>query len=160
MAAELIKPLVGLTDGGAQAVMNLRRRMMQGAGKRIKAGRTIIRVPDSGASEALILKRTQQYAERLLRKRAIAIARTETVTASNEGQRQLWLQAQAAGELEPTALKEWIVTDDDRLCPICAPLEGDVAPINEPYPRSGLMGPPAHIQCRCGQGISNKRGPQ
>ncbi len=164
-AARLIKPLVGLTEPSANAVANLRKRMLnpENWGKTIKAGKTKIRIPEAGPSKALIQSRTSKYADRLLRKRAISIARTEVIAASNEGQRQVWRTAQTEGLLSDRALRVWIITPDERLCPICEPLEGVTAPVNEPFvsPDTGeeFGAPPAHIMCRCAMGISEELAP-
>ena len=44
------------------------------------------------------------------------IARTETLNASNGGQQTLWLEAKDAGYLDTNSvIRQWLVTDDDRL---------------------------------------------
>lgn len=149
--ARLIQSQVGLTSLQAEAVRNLRKRMLDSPGKVIKAGKTRIRIPKSGATNDLIARRQKQYADRLLKQRAVNIARTETVKAANEGQRQLWLQAQKEGLLDKDAQKEWLTTPNP--CPICEPLAGETAPIDQAYP-SGYLQPPAHPGCKCSQMIS------
>ena len=95
-----------------------------------------------------------------LRRRSVVIARTETIAASNEGQRQLWIQAKQMGLLVGTELREWIVTPDDRLCPICAPMAGqlrgmDDDPFESPTNGARRISPPIHPQCRCAVGLTN-----
>lgn len=85
--------------------------------------------------------------------RADLIARHETMLAADEGQRQGWDQAVDAGLLPEGTRRVWIVTPDERLCPICAALEDKTAPLGGVYP-GGFDGPPAHIQCRCTEGIT------
>jgi len=149
--------LLGLTSRQADAAFNLRSLIQSKPGRRLKAGKVPIRVSKGGASVAFTERRVEQYSRRLLNQRALMIARTETMTAANEGQRQLWAQAQRQGLLAEDRLKEWIVTPDDRLCPICAPLQGETAPVGEPFPTTGKQAPPAHVMCRCAMGISAKR---
>jgi hypothetical protein len=79
----------------------------------------------AGARE---IARTQ---ERMLRERTTLIARTETLWAANEGQRALWEQGVDAGVISPSAQREYITTPDDRLCPICEPLDGKLYGIDE-----------------------------
>jgi SPP1 gp7 family putative phage head morphogenesis protein len=88
--------------------------------------------------------------------RAENIARTETMRASNEGQLEAWDQATDAGLLTGTEEKEWIVTPDDRLCPICEPMEGETAALNEDFDVDGdkIDAPPAHPRCRCTVGLN------
>jgi hypothetical protein len=84
--------------------------------------------------------------------RADLIARHETMLAADEGQRLGWEQAQKAGLLSGQERREWITTDDERVCPICKELSGKLATMNGTYP-GGFDGPPAHVQCRCTEGI-------
>lgn len=83
--------------------------------------------------------------------RAEMIARTETMRASNEGQKQLWDQATDAGLLTGNEKQEWITTPDDKLCPICEPMDGDQVGLDEKFDVDGdkIDGPPAHPNCRC-----------
>lgn len=88
--------------------------------------------------------------------RAEVIARTETMTASNEGQQEAWSQAVDAGLLTGTEKQVWIVTPDDRLCPICEAL-GETEPVglDETFQTEDgeFDGPPAHPNCRCALGL-------
>ena len=88
--------------------------------------------------------------------RAEVIARTEVMRASNEGQLEAWDQATEAGLLTGTEMKEWIVTPDDRLCPICEPMDGKNVALDEDFDVDGdqVDGPPAHPNCRCTLGLS------
>jgi hypothetical protein len=87
--------------------------------------------------------------------RAETIARTEVMTASNRGQQEAWSQAEDAGLLTGDEKQVWIVTPDDRLCPICEPLEGETAPLGGTFRVEGddIDGPPAHPRCRCTIGL-------
>jgi len=85
--------------------------------------------------------------------RAEMIARTETMEAANEGQSQLWDQAIEDGFLTGKERQVWIVTDDDRLCPECADLDGEEAELDGEFPGDGGDGPPLHPNCRCTVGL-------
>jgi SPP1 gp7 family putative phage head morphogenesis protein len=137
-SARHIKNLVGLTKRQAGAVDNLRRRLMK-----------------EGASDEVIAKRTQEYAKRLLAYRAETIARTETLAASNSGTYQSWLQARDEGFLAPNVVRKWIVTPDDRLCPLCQQMTGATAGLEEPFntPKGPMYHPPLHPDCRCTAGL-------
>ncbi len=84
--------------------------------------------------------------------RATLIARNESMIAASNGQRQAWDQAVDKGLLEGDEKREWIITPDDRLCPICEELDGAVTDLGGNYP-DGSDGPPAHVNCRCTEGI-------
>lgn len=88
--------------------------------------------------------------------RAETIARTETMRASNQGQLEAWDQATEKGLLTGTESLEWITTPDDRLCPICEPLDGETAPRGGTFEVEGdrITAPPAHPRCRCTVGLS------
>lgn len=85
--------------------------------------------------------------------RARLIARHETMMAAAEGQRLSWDLAVEEGLLTGDERRVWIVTDDDKLCPLCEPLDGVEADLNGEYPDDGGDGPPLHVQCRCTEGI-------
>lgn len=157
-AARLIRPLIGLTEGDAQAVINARFKLLEATGGSVvKVGAVRVRIPAHGLQINAVHRLASQYADRLLRQRALTIARTETIAASNEGQRQLWLQAVEKGHLRGDELRTWITTPDERACVICLPMHGQLVGLTEhftaPDGRS-LMGPPAHPRCRCATGIS------
>ncbi len=135
-AAKLIKPLIGLTERQAMAVLALRaRRVRQGW----DAGR--------------ILAEAQRYSARLLRQRAETIARTEIIQSSVDGQLAIWQQAKRDGLIPSTARKHWIVTPDDRLCPNCRQMRGPraVVALDALFdtPLGLKTGPTMHPNCRC-----------
>jgi len=89
-----------------------------------------------------------KYKTRLIRQRAMRIARTETVAASNAGRYLSWIEAETAGLLPPNSMKRWITAIDERTCPICAPLDNKEFPYKADFPTGELM-PPVHPNCRC-----------
>lgn len=140
--AKLIKPLVGLTERQALAVVRRRAANLAAGMDAAKA-----------ASDA------DRYAARLLRLRAEMIARTELAKASTAGQIEAWRQARAAGRLSPLLVKTWIVTPDDRLCPYCATLDGVQVPLDGAFTSGKYTadGPPLHPNCRCALGLKEAR---
>ncbi len=130
--AQLIRANLGLTGRDAAYVM-----------KRQKIDRA------NGVSEQVAAARAERLANRLTRDRALTIARTEAMTASNEGQQQLWNQAQREDLLSSQATKEWVTFDP---CPICLNVSGEVVGIRDEFSIGG--NPPAHPRCRCTIGLS------
>lgn len=105
--AQMIRSVVGLTTDHTKAV-----------GRYLEGQRA------SGVPEARALHNADLYSNRLLMWRADAIARTESIRAANAGRYMLWRQMVEDGTLERERLwVKWLVTDDDRLCPYCAPME-------------------------------------
>lgn len=68
--------------------------------------------------------------------RATLIARTETLRAHNEGRKTFYDQV-------GVTKMEWITADDERTCPVCAPMNGKV------YDIKGGPIAPKHPGCRC-----------
>lgn len=134
---------IGLTPQYSQAVENFRLRQLE------------------TVAEGLANQRADAYADRLLRHRATVIARTEVIGAANASQQALWQQSAQEGLIRPDAKRVWIVTPDDRLCPICAPMEGQEVGLSEPFQSAdvgSVMNPPAHPQCRCAEGLTFPEG--
>ncbi len=156
--ARQIRRIVGLTAGQQRAVTNLVSRLQTAnGGTLVMAGRVRIRVPPAGASAELVERAASRYARVLLNKRAMNIARTETIRAANEGQRQLWLQSRGKGLLPREVKRIWLITPDDRLCPVCRGMAGQVRGLTEPFDtgRFGLvMNPPAHPSGRCATALA------
>lgn len=141
-AAKLIKPLIGLSERQSMAVMTRRATLAA-----------------KGWTDARIAKDVQAYADKLLRQRATMIARTEIIRASTTGQIAAWQQAQQDGRLSPSLVKTWIVTPDDKLCPVCEPLDGQQTPVTGTFSTDAglVLGPPAHPNCRCAIGLTEAR---
>lgn len=138
--ARQIRGSIGLTSRYATAVQRYHERLV-----------------DGGMAEGRAFTRSQAYADRLLRHRATTIARTEVIRATNAGQQTVWTDAQREGLLPHEAKRVWIVTPDDRLCELCAPMEDQAVGLQEPFQSldvGAIDYPPLHPQCRCAIGIA------
>jgi len=142
---EDIKRNIGLTDREYKAVQN-RRLLHTSAG-----------LPDTQI-DVLV----GDYKEKLLKARAVRIARTETIKAQAEGRRTAWRLAQDEGIL-PEVVREWISApaslNPTRPCAICLDLDGKEADLNGAYESEFLgpvLGPPSHPHCRCTETIKQK----
>ncbi len=87
--------------------------------------------------------------------RAEMIARTEIMTAANEGQRASWSDAVDDGLLPSDSQRQWIATAG--CCKeICEGLDGQTIGLDDEYTDDNgdtYDGPPAHPNCRCTEGI-------
>lgn len=139
-AAREIRQYIGLTQGSAQSLWTFQ----QGLQSQLQL--------EEITARQLVDRVTRRRAE-LLAHRANVIARTEALTAANQGQMESWRQALEAGYIDPDQRREWLVTPDERLCAICAPVPGrGPVLLTEAFilgDGSTLMAPPAHPQCRC-----------
>lgn len=135
--ADLIFNTVGLYDRLANAYFNYRARLI-----------------DEGVQGAELERKLKKKYDELLTYRANMIARTETITASNAGQRLVYDQAVRENLAHgKTLMKRWIVTPDDFLCPHCRALgrQGWI-PYDEDWTSSRygtVKNPTLHPHCRC-----------
>ena len=85
--------------------------------------------------------------------RAERIAVTETTRMFAEGNIMAWKSTGYIGG------KRWNTARDERVCPICGPLDGKIVSIDSGWSADeegaivesdlGLLAPPAHTNCRC-----------
>lgn len=82
--------------------------------------------------------------------RASGLAITETTAAQSSG-------AEKASVTSGTKDEEdtWFTREDDRVCPICAPLHGAPRSV---WQQTFPLGPPAHPNCRCWIHYSGEKG--
>ena len=76
------------------------------------------------------------------KQRAELIASTEVTRAYAEGNRIAYRESGVVDEIE------WRTAKDERVCPICGPLDGKQRRFGEPFD-IGIDAPPAHPRCRC-----------
>lgn len=138
-AAMLIRNSVGILPSHADALNRYWESMM-------KAG-----VPLEKAA-----KNADTYYRRLLAWRAETIARTETIYASHAGLLAGWHAAVAEGRLGFDVRKKWMVTEDDRLCERCAPMDGQSVPLDSDF-LSNTKGFPEGLPTDAGPGSKRRR---
>jgi SPP1 gp7 family putative phage head morphogenesis protein len=73
--------------------------------------------------------------------RATAIARTETAQAFE------YANQRAMRESGVVLQKRFLTAMDERVCPICVPLDGVTVPLDQPFPGGAEPGW-VHVQCR------------
>lgn len=77
--------------------------------------------------------------------RAAQIAATEVTRVFAEGNQIAWMSSGVVTH------NQWRTARDERVCPICGPLDGQVVGLGEnAFGASfGITSPPAHVGCRC-----------
>lgn len=129
---------VGLFDRWASAVDNQYQRNYTGF---LNSGMSAA----DAERKATVL--AESYRDRLIKARCDNIARTEVMTAANEGRSISWLQAGDAGLVDlATAGKEWIAEGD--ACDECQDVNEEIVPVMESFSNGEDM-PPGHPSCRC-----------
>jgi hypothetical protein len=134
-AARMIRDLIGMTAVQAQAAMNYKAELRL-----------------QGLSDDRMQSALEFFSAKKLQERSTTIAQTEILGALNAGSWQSWLQAQKKGLLTGAARKKWITTPDEKLCPVCRPMDRHEEPLNRPFilPNGKrVQYPPAHPRCRC-----------
>lgn len=144
LAARRISREVGLTPRDAAALENFRRRRL----------RTLIPTPEADTQFAreTVEAEVENRRARMISRRGRVIAENEMQVAIQEGERQFWDEAIASGQIDESKLiKRWFTIEDDRRCPICIPLHGQIRPFKDSFSSLGFtgLGPPAHPRCRC-----------
>lgn len=174
--ARLIRSSVGLTRSQTVALANYRQALhdlMSGSRTSAQAIRDRWQLADARWSPRTLTpdridQLADRYSARLLRHRAENIAISETIRASNAGRVESWRQAIADGFLPADSLMVWRTVGDDRVCPQCWPMDGQVVGIvagSQPFestehgapgePRKPVTSmvtashPPLHTRCRC-----------
>lgn len=94
-----------------------------------------------GEGPSVIAKELAETIDKIGARRATMIARTEIIRAHASAQLDAM---ETLGVTEVGVMVEWSTAGDDRVCPLCQPLEGVVMTIQE---ARGLI--PRHPQCRC-----------
>jgi len=168
-AAMELRQIVGLTTQQANAVYNFRRKLEVRAGlaEALEGERTALTPAQRSligqrviSTQAKIDATMDRYERRLLRYRTENIARTESMTAANRGQQEAWRAAADAGLLDADQRQVWLITDDERLCAICEPMEDQTAPLGgvftNPDTQAQYPGPPIHPSCRCAVSLDIK----
>jgi len=140
----------------------LARRMRKWIGLTSRQELAVMRYWDSLVGEdmkslAQADKLAGAYTKRLLKQRALNIARTETINASVKGTQVSWQHARDYGFIAPDAVQEWIAaTLSDRTCERCMAFDGVQTPIGGVFvSRDGetSSGPTLHPSCRCAVGL-------
>jgi ADP-ribosyltransferase exoenzyme/Phage Mu protein F like protein len=135
-AARRIRQSIGLHPAWAQAVRNFEAKQLASVPKGYSPSRWA----------ATVEKRTDAYYNRLLRRRADNIARTEIITAENLGRYGTWADSIGRGLNGADSRKEW--SPGPGACRDCQRRVGQIVQWDQPF-SGGLMMPPAHPSCRC-----------
>lgn len=90
-------------------------------------------------------------AKKLVASRIQALSNTETMIAFNYGRQLLLQSALDRGVLPPDTDKVWVTAIDERVCPVCGPMDSKRVRFEEQFvTKSGhVLVPPVHPNCRC-----------
>lgn len=103
--------------------------------------RTLVEGWEAGEGIPELAARVRDVFEQADRYRSFLIARTETTATANMAQLSVLRQA-------GIGYKTWSTSHDERVCPVCRPLDGKTVRLDEEF-GPGIFAPPAHPGCRC-----------
>jgi len=103
--------------------------------------RTLTEGWEAGEGIPELADRVREVFEEADRYRSFLIARTETTATGNMAQLSVLRQT-------GIGYKTWSTSDDERVCPVCGPLDGKTVRLDEEF-APGIFAPPAHPNCRC-----------
>lgn len=116
-AGRIIRSVVGILPQHADAV-----------------GRYADQLREQNIPEPDRTRTLETYSRRLLAYRAENIARTETIAAAHAGQMEGWLELANRGVLQRHRTRVvWDTKEDDRLCPWCAPMDGQTVELGQMF---------------------------
>ena len=141
--ARMIKKIIGLHPRWALAVERFHDKNFR---KGIEDGMSTVKA--EARADAMAVK----YRNKLIRRRAMTIARTEIQQAQNFGRESSWVAADEMGLIDPRSMKQWktapVASSYGSPCDICMDLRGTIVPWNGDFDNGSSM-PPAHPNCRC-----------
>jgi len=153
-----LQKIVGLNRPQTRALQRFEAQLMEKATAEIQAKADAGKGRVSAAREMrsavtrvnrLVARKRVEY----VADRAENIARTEVMTAIQDGKRAQRERLVAEGVINAGDFEqEWVIADDERTCPICRPFDGQRAPIGGSFVSKDLRiskGPPEHPRCRC-----------
>ena len=147
----ILRPMIGLTSREELAVQRFWDTL----------------IDEGKLSTELINSKTSRYAQLLNRRRANMIARTEIANAYSQGMLEEMRQGVDQGLITGTVTKVWLTAKDERTCPWCGPLDGDISHetvfLEQPFTVKPIVGrktlkfseangglvPPLHPNGRC-----------
>lgn len=145
IAWRIISNVAGLPQGQALSVTQIALARLKA---NVKA-RRMISATDVGRDLAKVA----------VANRARHILETENEVAANFGTQLLLMHAVQKGYLPADTKKVWVTAVDERVCPVCAPMDSVAVDLDAPFelhPYTGILNhgvriwvPPAHPNCRC-----------
>lgn len=153
-----LQVLVGASRDPSLVVLRDVERLAASFGLNSRQAEAIVRetraLVDAGKNTDAIKRAMKKRVRQALEARADLLSQTLGRDAIATAQQALYEQAAKQGLLdEDKQLREWVTRRDEKVCPICDAIDGQRAPIGEPF-ESDIDGeeydqPPVHPRCRC-----------
>lgn len=128
----------GITPAEARQLIRLRAALLEDAPD----------TPRSTLEKTLLRQR-----DRIMKERKKRVARLELAESFNAGAVAAAQDLERNGDLAGVVVKVWNAQADERICPICGPLDGQSVTLSAVFTGDTLSSPkdhpPAHLGCRC-----------
>ncbi|MHC1687982.1 MAG: hypothetical protein AB9879_09785 [Methanothrix sp.] len=113
---------------------------------------------EGGVPQGEVDKLTDQFSDRLLKARGLAIAVNESLEAMGQGAYENTRQAVFRGVLDPAVWEGYrIITPDDRLCDRCRIYAKETRILPDGvYASTGRTTAKIHVSCRCCEGLRKR----
>ena len=136
---------IGLASNQIDWVLSLSGKLHNAQpGDRITYANQVIKIPDTGITDALINKHIDGYIDRLLLQRKERFSRSILARLANEGLHESYRQADERGELPDNVYRVYLKNTDRH-----ADRDGQLVRIGESFP----VEPGADPNCSCSQGL-------
>lgn len=157
-----------LTEGRFGDVLGSKRNGVYSGGRRLRdlrSDRTLAALQRKGGqlTPEQIDRMVAAYQRKLVAFRAETFARTAALDAANEANEISWIEGIRQGRIPENEVRRyWVVSDDERLCKVCAPIP-EMNPqgvgMFEPFrtPQGPAMRPTLHPADRCTVYIRRER---
>lgn len=138
--ARYLRPVIRLSNRDTNAVINYRKQLKKSF---------------PGMGDEQLFKNVNRYSQRLWRRRAETVARTELANAHNRGQYETVKAGIDSGAITRRVSKQFWTARDERVCPVCGPLHGEIIGFDDEFesskngPAVDSLTPPIHPRCRC-----------
>ena len=88
---------------------------------------------------------------KMLGQRSLSIGENEAYTAQEMGRQLMWMKAAEEGLVSKNSRRMWRTAKDERVCPVCAPLNEEIVGLYEKFDVNGEehWNPVLHPNCRC-----------
>jgi hypothetical protein len=103
---------------------------------------------------------SQNAVDKAIMIRADRLGINESYKATQMGRNMVWVYLENEGELQG-ARKQWHTAEDERVCPVCAPLDGVTIGLHDRFESSGgekFWVPGVHPNCRCWLSLVHAKG--
>jgi hypothetical protein len=108
---------------------------------------------ESGWNDIAVPPQAQAALDKAILVRADRLGQNESYKAVQVGKNMIWMAMEASGDLPSGTLKKWVTAQDERVCPVCGPLDQVTVALHHkfssPTGNEKFYAPGVHPRCRC-----------